>query len=901
MKIPETGSSENENFSAEENAEGIFITFSIPENTNAYELYIEGIGLVTENYDVRNKTEDDFFYPFLTPDKDYTIRVKFLKEEVEKDGWNFGRPENGIIGYFDVTAKAGSQSKGEVSLIHKGQIDVKKNGEFRFTKKPTFQNEDLLSENGNKWEVEIGLVEGISWEHDAERRTKWHTMQETIPINNIYDPIDLYEDQEKEKTEYSIDFICVRPILNYEYKDKTYKYQWDSFVRDIYYPPIANSDLINGIYVEYPVLPEKSYSRCDVYIDGIGKVAEMKDDSINFLDSSKTYASFFYPFVEPGKKYTVRFSFKRPELKDSEDFTIPTPNETIREDSYTVTVGAKSKGEVLLKSKGKVDAASTKQGNFKFTEKPKFQNEELLGNDWMIELGLMEGISWEHGDERRTKWHCTVQIPKDKLDAETNLYKQGAKESDSIDCICVRPILLNYEYKGKKYSYQWDGFVHDVYYPLRNPDGIYVELDLPKQPFSRCDVTIDGIEKVAEEVKPLEGNPARASFFYPFVEPNKEYTIHFSFKKLEPVDSEGFTLPTPGNDTLSEVKMNVTAGARSKGEVRLPWENVGYLKADPDCNIIHFKKPEFENEHLLGNDWMIEIGLMEGVSWNHGEERRTKWHCAVKILPNDINVTSKNLRDLPLAPGYDGCPTHNEHDIDCICVRPIMYYKYDGKTYKYHWDGYASDVHYPLNADFEEIDINDPADIAKIKGTWTQSGEWDETEHFLAKVHGVYNETLVIDDANVKTSYSYTYTKLNGSAFTKEELADMVDPEPYLAPIPSSEIDAFENELTKDEKILKFEKHLVYYEQEQPYYQYYIYKLDEHNTLSNNGKTLTTKDDSESPLSMRFGDYDYSGDDQQYTRHYQLKLFQDGKQLQVLTYGTDEEGYYEWTDIYQKQ
>ncbi|MDE5776126.1 MAG: hypothetical protein K2H67_04525 [Treponemataceae bacterium] len=895
MKIPETGSSENENFSAEENAEGIFITFSIPENTNAYELYIEGIGLVTENYDVRNKTEDDFFYPFLTPDKDYTIRVKFLKEEVEKDGWNFGRPENGIIGYFDVTAKAGSQSKGEVSLIHKGQIDVKKNGEFRFTKKPTFQNEDLLSKNGNKWEVEIGLVEGVSWEHGAERRTKWHTMQETIPINNIYDPIDLYEDQEKEKTEYSIDFICVRPILNYEYKGKTYKYQWDSFVRDIYYPPIANSDLINGIYLKYPVVTEEEYSRCDVYIDEIGKVAELGTNEIQFLDSSEPQASFFYPFVEPGKKYTIRFSFKRPELKDSEGYTIPTPDDTISEYEKTVIVGAKSKGEVRLTSKGKVDAASTKQGNFKFTEKPKFQNEELLGNDWMIELGLMEGISWEHGDERRTLWQESVRIPKTKLDTETNLYEY-VKENDSIDCICIRPILLDYKYKDKTYNYQWDGFVHDVYYPLRNPDGIYLELPLPKKgTFSRCDVTIDGIGKVAEEVKPLNESETKGCFFYPFVEPSKEYTIHFSFKKPEPVDSEGFTLPTPGNDTLSEVKMNVTAGARSKGEVRM--ENVGYLKADSDCKITYFQKPTFENEHLLGNDWMIEIGLMEGVSWNHGEERRTKWHCAVAIPKRDFDkVENKNLRDLPLAPRYDGCPTHNDHDIDCICVRPIMYYEYDNKTYRYHWDGYASDVHYPLNGQFQEIDINDPADVAKIKGTWTQSGEWDETEHFLAKVHGVYNETLIIDDVNVKTSYSYTYTKLNGSAFTKEELADIVDYSDYKL-IDEEEVDAFENELNQDENVLKFEKHPIYDGQKQQYY-YCIYKIDDkYNILSNNGKMLTTKDDYENPLSMHFGNIN----DDNHSKTYQLKLSKDGSQLYIFCSQKTNEYYDEWTEIYQKQ
>ena len=206
--------------------------------------------------------------------------------------------------------------------------------------------------------------------------------------------------------------------------------------------------------------------------------------------------------------------------------------------------------------------------------------------------------------------------------------------------------------------------------------------------------------------------------------------------------------------------MNVTAGSRAKGEVRLPKEKHAILKADSKYKITYFQKPEFENELLLGDNWMIEIGLMEGVSWNHGEERRTKWHCAVAIPKRDFDkVENKDLRDLELSPRNDK-PCNHDHEIDCICVRPIMSYEHNGKTYNYMWDGDAFDVHYPLNADFEEIDINNPADVAKIKGTWTQNGEWDyETEHSLAKVHAVYNNTLVIGDTNVNTSYLNTYKK----------------------------------------------------------------------------------------------------------------------------------------------
>ncbi|MBD5434807.1 MAG: hypothetical protein HDR35_11025 [Treponema sp.] len=59
-----------ENFSAVQNADGIQIKFTIPKDANAYEVYIDRIGLVTENFfGVGNMTEDDFFYPFLAPNK----------------------------------------------------------------------------------------------------------------------------------------------------------------------------------------------------------------------------------------------------------------------------------------------------------------------------------------------------------------------------------------------------------------------------------------------------------------------------------------------------------------------------------------------------------------------------------------------------------------------------------------------------------------------------------------------------------------------------------------------------------------------------------------------------------------------------------------------------------------
>ena len=80
MKIPETDSSGNKNFSVEEdNKEGIYINyFAIPQNANSYRVYIDGIGQVTENYfGVGKLTRGEFLYPFLEPNKEYTVRVVF--------------------------------------------------------------------------------------------------------------------------------------------------------------------------------------------------------------------------------------------------------------------------------------------------------------------------------------------------------------------------------------------------------------------------------------------------------------------------------------------------------------------------------------------------------------------------------------------------------------------------------------------------------------------------------------------------------------------------------------------------------------------------------------------------------------------------------------------------------
>ena len=230
LKIPETDSSGNKNFSVEEdNKEGIYINyFAIPQNANSYRVYIDGIGQVTENYfGVGKLTRGEFLYPFLEPNKEYTVRVVFQKEEkIDSQDYTLNTPDY-EIGYFDITIKAGAKSKGEVFLEDFGKIQVAKTGDFTFTKKTAFHNESLLEK---KWYVEIGLNEGVSWMH-PNRRNKWLT-QIQIPCTSLGETYNFYTYPRPWGDVTKVDFIAYRPIMYYEYEEKQYKYQWDGYVLD---------------------------------------------------------------------------------------------------------------------------------------------------------------------------------------------------------------------------------------------------------------------------------------------------------------------------------------------------------------------------------------------------------------------------------------------------------------------------------------------------------------------------------------------------------------------------------------------------------------------------------------------------------------------------------------------
>lgn len=230
LKIPDSDITVKEDC-----ADGIFLEFPIPEKTWQTRVYIDGIGQVAESVWFNDEqTKGAFFYPFVTSSKEYKIRITFLKEEdTNSDGFVINTPDQ-TIGWFDATVKAGSRSKGEVRLLSKGAVSVKSNGEFKFTERPSFQNENVM--NGD-WNMNVALVEGVSWEHGDDRKTKWRA-ELNIPSAELTKTINLYlynyneNGSWRDGGEWEIDFLCIRPRMRYTYDDKEFTYQWESFCHD---------------------------------------------------------------------------------------------------------------------------------------------------------------------------------------------------------------------------------------------------------------------------------------------------------------------------------------------------------------------------------------------------------------------------------------------------------------------------------------------------------------------------------------------------------------------------------------------------------------------------------------------------------------------------------------------
>ncbi len=226
---------ENENFSISPDEEGIYIKYTLPQGQTVQSCTarIDGIGLVHENFGLEGQSEGELFYPFVTPGKEYKVRFIFNKpEKKDPSDDRFTVYDDGetMVGWFETTVKAGANSKGEVRLEKGGAIDIDKNGDFKFKERPNFRNEDLLTGSGYDWIIEIGLNKGISWMHGDKRRSWWMTTA-TIPQTKITETRNLYSHLSQDDAK--IDFICVRPAMQYEHNGKEYRYLWDNiFVKD---------------------------------------------------------------------------------------------------------------------------------------------------------------------------------------------------------------------------------------------------------------------------------------------------------------------------------------------------------------------------------------------------------------------------------------------------------------------------------------------------------------------------------------------------------------------------------------------------------------------------------------------------------------------------------------------
>lgn len=224
------------------------------------------------------------------------------------------------------------------------------------------------------------------------------------------------------------------------------------------YSAVENED---GIYFKFE-LPSEKIARCDVSIEGIGQIAEL-----GFGEDAKT-GTFFYPFVDAGKEYEVRFSFMKPEIQ-TDGFVLP-QDDGLAYFNAKVTAGTKSKGEIKLSSKGEV-AVLESGTEFSFLKKPEFTGAgksafESCGVLWYEEIGLVEGISWDH-ENRMTNWMTEIKIEQNKFETPLNLYKAGGinPKEHTIDFLCIRP-KMQYECKnGETFTYQWDGFIYDINYP----------------------------------------------------------------------------------------------------------------------------------------------------------------------------------------------------------------------------------------------------------------------------------------------------------------------------------------------------------------------------------------------------------------------------------------------------
>ena len=420
----------------------------------------------------------------------------------------------------------------------------------------------------------------------------------------------------------------------------------------------------------------------------------------------------------------------------------------------------------------------------------------------------------------------------------------------------------------------------DDYFEVKDcEDGIFLECTVPGG-LNRTQVFIDGIGQIVDDIVYNE-NKTKGHFFYPFLDPGKKYTVLVKFLRDEDFDEDGYCLGhVYTSDTVGWFETEVTAGSKSKGEVSI--EDFGELKVEKNGDFKFTKMPVFHNENLLADKWDMEIGLNEGISWLH-PDRRSKWITQIQIPCKKLGETY-NFYTYPR-------PWGDVTKVDFIIYRPIMDYEYGEKQYRYQWDGYTLDTNCtPYLELWTNIDITKDEDVKKLQGTWTIKSEWDGDG---ISYHCIYTDFYTFVDKTVKHESSYTYTKIDGTPFTKEELYNLAaNLNVRYTKILLSEAAEFEKELAVDPTVLKYEKDILTDE----YYEYRIYRLGSNNTVSSDGKTLTNKYTNGGALSEYFADYsDSSG----YSEHYDLKIFDDV--LRIIRSGKDKDEDYEYYSEYKKQ
>ncbi len=449
----------------------------------------------------------------------------------------------------------------------------------------------------------------------------------------------------------------------------------------------------------------------------------------------------------------------------------------------------------------------------------------------------------------------------------------------------------------------------DYYSAIPRDDGIYFEFSVPKgaRGGNACTVSIAGIGQVAEVIA-LNEKGNKGTFFYPFVKPSTKYTVRFRFPREEDTDDEGFVINYISDGTVGWFETTAIAGKNSLGEVKLT--ETGEIEVQDNGDFRFTKRPTFEGEQLLtGNDydWTEAVCPVEGVSWLE-EGRKTKWGGEI-LIPQKLLEQKHNL----YTSDYNGWKGDLK-SINFLCIRPKMNkYTYDGIDYTYQWDNFLYKTP-NLTSEAQlwtEIDVNNPADVNKIVGTWKynyQDERW--YGHRDLKVKYYFEETLVINSENVTKTDVWTYTKSGDGIFTKDDLLkisySICDYNNNNDGIAASKVEEFEKTLNSEPRVLKFEKFFYGYgkddtsesEKEETFY-YKIYYLGSNMTLSDSKNTLTIKQENEpESLSSLFKDWEDS--DGEVFKYY-IKLFEDGNTLRIVRSGTDDGEPYEWYRDYKKQ